>query len=150
MKVFCFTCGNDKAQVVATKGEYNLVECTKCGCRWRRSLDPLYERTALVEVDEARTTPSALQETTVELVPTNRFIETIRKNVTMWKTGEAGRWDGLPQDLRRFLRECADYMEVLERVAMDRLIKETKITTNISEPCNDSRRILFEQRNKVY
>lgn len=51
MKVFCFTCGNDEAQVVATKGEYNLVECTKCGCRWRRSLDPLYERTALVEVD---------------------------------------------------------------------------------------------------
>ena len=51
MRVFCFTCGNDEAQVVATKGEYNLVECTKCGCRWRRSLDPLYERTALVEVD---------------------------------------------------------------------------------------------------
>ena len=51
MKVFCFTCGNDEAQVVATKGEYNLVECTRCGCRWRRSLDPLYERTALVEVD---------------------------------------------------------------------------------------------------
>ena len=51
MKVFCFTCGNDEAQVVATKGEYNLVECTKCGCRWRRSLDPLYERTALVEVN---------------------------------------------------------------------------------------------------
>lgn len=51
MKVFCFTCGNDEAQVVATKGEYNLVECTQCGCRWRRSLDPLYERTALVEVD---------------------------------------------------------------------------------------------------
>lgn len=52
MKVFCFTCGNTQAQVVATKGEYNLVECTRCGCRWRRSLDPLYERTALVEVDE--------------------------------------------------------------------------------------------------
>lgn len=86
MKVFCFTCGNDEAQVVATKGECNLVECTQCGCRWersralpgaeeasdkawqrsadseqgeadaghrnrRRSLDPLYERTALVEVD---------------------------------------------------------------------------------------------------
>ena len=51
MKVFCFTCGNDEARVVATKGEHNLVECTKCGCRWRRSLDPLYERTALVEVD---------------------------------------------------------------------------------------------------
>ena len=72
--------------MVATKGEYNLVECTHCGCRWRRSralpvadeasdkewqrsadseqseadagnrnrrrsMDPLYERTALVEVD---------------------------------------------------------------------------------------------------
>lgn len=52
MKVFCFTCGNDEAQVVATKCQCNLVECTQCGCRWRRSLDPLYERTALVEVDE--------------------------------------------------------------------------------------------------
>ncbi len=51
MKVFCFTCGNMKAQVVITKGECNLMECTQCGCRWRRSLDPLYERTALVEVD---------------------------------------------------------------------------------------------------
>lgn len=61
MKTFCFTCGNDEAQVVATKGEYNLVECTNCGCRWRRSLDPLYERTALVEMDEGNTSQSGLR-----------------------------------------------------------------------------------------
>ena len=59
--VFCFTCGNTKAQVVATKAEYNLVECTHCGCRWRRSLDPLYERTALVEVDVDNTSQSGLR-----------------------------------------------------------------------------------------
>ena len=63
-KVFCFTCGNAQAQVVATKGEYNLVECTQCGCRWRRSLDPLYERTALVEVDEGTPHPSVLRTAT--------------------------------------------------------------------------------------
>lgn len=46
----------------------------------------------------------------------NRFIRTIREKVKYPnKDGEYGDWDCLNFEQRKFLVECADYMEALEK-----------------------------------
>ncbi len=51
---------------------------------------------------------------------TNRFINTIQTKVK-WpnSNGKYGDWDGLPMDVRKFLKDCADYMLSLEIVAKE-------------------------------
>lgn len=46
----------------------------------------------------------------------NRFVATLREKVK-WPnpSGQYGDWDILNRDQRKFLIECADYMDVLER-----------------------------------
>lgn len=56
----------------------------------------------------------------------NKFINTIRKNI---HNGEnitnfpCGNWDILNREQRVFMLECADYMEILENFAEERVIK---------------------------
>jgi uncharacterized cupin superfamily protein len=49
---------------------------------------------------------------------TNRFIETIRKNITVeGDRKDYGKWDSLPGEVRWFLIECAEHMQMLEGMA---------------------------------
>ena len=55
--------------------------------------------------------------------PTNRFIETIRKNVKYPNSnGDYGAWDCLNREQREFLVECADYMESMEYVLQEKIL----------------------------
>ena len=45
------------------------------------------------------------------------YSKTIRERITLWQTGQAGDWDGLPQGVRVFLLEAANYMDGLEYMA---------------------------------
>jgi hypothetical protein len=46
----------------------------------------------------------------------NRFVKTIREKVKYPnEEGEYGAWDILSCEQRKFLIECADYIEALER-----------------------------------
>ena len=55
--------------------------------------------------------------------PTNRYIETIRKNVKYPNSdGDYGAWDILNREQRKFLVECADYMESMECVLQEKIL----------------------------
>lgn len=57
--------------------------------------------------------------------PTNRFIETIRKNVKYPNDdGDYGAWDCLNREQRKFLVECADYMESMEYVLQEKILNK--------------------------
>ena len=55
--------------------------------------------------------------------PTNRFIRTIREKVKYPNfNGQYGQWDILNREQRRFLVECADYMESMEHVLQEKIL----------------------------
>ena len=57
--------------------------------------------------------------------PTNRFIETIRKNVKYPNNdGNCGAWDCLNREQRKFLVECANYMESMEYVLQEKILNK--------------------------
>ena len=59
--------------------------------------------------------------------PTNRFIKTIREKVKYPNLGgQYGQWDILNPDQRRFLIECADYMESMECVLQEMILEQPK------------------------
>jgi hypothetical protein len=59
---------------------------------------------------------------------TNRFIETIRKNITVeGDRKDYGKWDSLPGEVRWFLIECAEHMQILEGMAQRTAILEQRI-----------------------
>ena len=64
------------------------------------------------------------------MIYTNKFIETIRRNVkngNIIKNFPCGNWDILNREQRMFLLECADYMEMLEKELVVR-VKALELT----------------------
>ena len=57
--------------------------------------------------------------------PTNRFIQTIREKVKYPNVdGQCGQWDILNREQRKFLIECADYMESMEYVLQEKILNK--------------------------
>ena len=55
--------------------------------------------------------------------PTNRFIQTIREKVKYPNSdGQYGKWDILNREQRKFLIDCADYMESMEYVLQEKIL----------------------------
>lgn len=43
--------------------------------------------------------------------PNNHYSELFWKNITLWRVGEAGPWDGAPMEFRRTALKAADYLQ---------------------------------------
>lgn len=60
--------------------------------------------------------------------PNNRFSKLFWENITLWRTGEAGNWDGAPMGFRRTALDAADYLQATtfmsDKLALVGLIME--------------------------